>query len=520
MNYRVCAASMAALLWLLAPAGGVRAAEPWRVEWEVGQSEVSGADLAVEPLPEAPTELTIQQAVEAALQRNAGFRRTIQQLLSAQSEWAIAHQRWDLELSGRITRTSNGGTFTDRRAGADFSYSAPTGALFSVSTELSKLEDEETATTTQASLRQPLLAGVGRASSAYEELRRARNNYRAALLSFFTARQSLLERVISSYFGVVQQQQTVTIQENSVQLAQQAVNDAQARLAERMIIELDLMRAQLRLKREQASLVQQRQNLQDAMDRFLVLLGMRVGGQPRLTTMVSYQPQEANLEEAVAKALELRPELQLARLSIEDREAALRISRSQRLPRLDLFGGWRRASAAGPDEDDQSWNVGLELSVPVASRALQEAVRQAYWGLLLARRELEDERQGVVSEVRAQVRAAQAARANTDIALESVALSRRSLQVAQRLVEEGIRTNRDLLDAQDDLTRNEISLVTSKIGYYLASVRLRQAMGLDLAADLPTEIVPAPAGEGSPAAAVPEPAPPADAATPGESSQP
>jgi len=48
------------------------------------------------------------------------------------------------------------------------------------------------------------------------------------------------------------------------------------------------------------------------------------------------------------------------------------------------------------------------------------------------------------------------------------------------MVEEGLRTNRDLLDAQDDLTRSQTSLVSSKINYYLALVRLRVAVGLDI----------------------------------------
>jgi outer membrane protein TolC len=61
-----------------------------------------------------------------------------------------------------------------------------------------------------------------------------------------------------------------------------------------------------------------------------------------------------------------------------------------------------------------------------------------------------------------------------------VELAERSIEIAQRMVEEGLGTNRDLLDAQDDLRQSQTSLVNSQISYYFALIRLRVALGLDL----------------------------------------
>ena len=58
------------------------------------------------------------------------------------------------------------------------------------------------------------------------------------------------------------------------------------------------------------------------------------------------------------------------------------------------------------------------------------------------------------------------------------------------MVEEGLATNRDLLDAQDDLRQSESSLVSSKISYYLALVRLRVAIGLDIMPEIEWEQAP------------------------------
>jgi outer membrane protein TolC len=59
-------------------------------------------------------------------------------------------------------------------------------------------------------------------------------------------------------------------------------------------------------------------------------------------------------------------------------------------------------------------------------------------------------------------------------------VANRSLFIAQRMVEEGLGTNRDVLDAQDEIRRSESQLATSKINYYLSLVRLRVAVGQDV----------------------------------------
>jgi len=474
------------------------ASEYLRAEWQVGQEQISAHDLELIAPPPAPEELTLQDALALALRHNLGFRRTVQRLLSAQSTWQVAKQRWSLELFGRVERAGNGDTVEGRQAGIGLSYSAITGADFSVVTELDRLNSEQEQTLT-ASLRQPLLAGRGAASAAYEELRRARNAYRAALLSFFVEQEDLIERVISSYLAAIQQQQLVTIRESSVKMAEETVRDAKLRLDEGVIAELDLMRAQLRLAGEQRTTVSTSQSLEDSIDRLLTLVGLQVGEMPKLVTQVTYEPRDIDLDAYVAQALELRPELHLIGLAIEDREAVLRIARSHRLPSLDLFGTWRRTENG---LEDRSWGVGLELSVPIASRSVNEAARQARWDLLVAQQEREDLVQRIIAEVRAQVRAAEAARQNVEIASTSVEVAKRSLHAAQRMVEEGLRTNLYVLDAQDDLTRDDTSLVTSKNDYYLALVRLQRAVGLDISKAAPAEQVEAsPHEEAAPAEA-------------------
>jgi outer membrane protein TolC len=480
---RACAFGLAwvglglCLALILGSPGEARASEHLRPEWQVGQEQVSPEDLSVIVPAPAPPELSLQDAVLLALEQNLGFRRTLQGLLAAQSNWYVARQRWSLSALAAAERTGNDETVDQVTAGAAFSYAAVTGADFSVVAELARLDSEETQDSVSVVLRQPLLAGRGDASAAYEEVRRARDAYRAELLLFFTDRQSLIEQIVGAYFDVVEQLQLVAIQEASVERRKQSVEDARLRLEAGLIPEIELRRAQLRLSTEEGLAVLQKQRLRDTTDRLLLLLGLEVGGMPELVTPVPYDPQSLDVAALTAQALESRPDLLLADIAIEDAEAALRISRSERLPSLDLFGGWWEQRNG---IEERSWNVGLDLSIPIGSRSLTEAVNQARWDLLVSQQGRETLVQQVVADVRTEARAAEAARANIDIAESSVELAERSIEIAQRMVEEGLGTNRDLLDAQDDLRQSQRSLVNSQISYYLALVRLRVALGLDL----------------------------------------
>ena len=459
-----------------------------RPEWQVGQDQVSPSDLQVIPPVPSPPELSLEDALRFALRQNLGFRGTLQGLLAAQSSWSVASQRWALDIFGQVERTGNDETIDSSVAGAAFSYAAVTGADFSVVAELDRLDSDETEETISAVLRQPLLAGREAASAAYEEVRRARSVYRAALLSFFIDRQNLIEQVISAYFSTVEQQQLVAIQESSVDRGKQSVEDAQLRLEAGLIPEIDLRRAQLRLSREETMAISQRQGLRDAMDRLLLRLGLEVGTMPDLVTAAPYEPEDLDVDALVAQAFELQPDIRLSDIDLEDREAALRITRSQRLPALDLFGGWSRQQNG---LEERSWNIGLDLSIPIGSRSLTERARRAWWALLVSEQARQDLEQQVTADVRRQVRAAEAARSNVKIASASVELSERSMEIARRMVEEGLATNRDLLDAQDDLRQSESSLVRSKISYYLALVRLRVAIGLDIMPEIAWEEAPA-----------------------------
>lgn len=533
------------LLWVGMAALGAWGQSPADLPgtWAVGQGEVTADLLQVTPPAPAPAELSLQDAVKLGLARNIGFRATIQNLLDARSRYYVARQRWDLTLTGNAqhasTRDQGVTTTVDTSdLGGQFDYAALTGGTFSVTTALDHLSNEQGSNTTTISLQQPLLAGAGAASTAYETLRSARNGYREALLQYYIDRQNLIVSIIAAYFNAVEQQQLLDVQAANVRSAEQQVKDEEARFEAQLVVRLDLLQVQLQLASAHQAQISAQQAAQDAMDQLLALCGLQVGGAPPLVTAVPYKPVSVDPEAVVKEALERRPELQLDRLAIEDRTAAVRINRSQSLPTLNAFGNFQEVHQDAIDDSSRGWMFGLNLSAPIGSRNLVEQVRRARWALLVAQQQLLDEGQQVVASVRTQMRAAASAQAQTDIAMKNLEVASLSVYDANLMVQEGLSTTLYLVNAQTSLVQTQTSVVQSRVGYYLATMRLRQAMGEDVAADLPTErAVPGqgPADQGpaggrvpgpeeqaapSPAGGPAAPAPDVGSPTPGPGGQP
>jgi Outer membrane efflux protein len=67
-----------------------------------------------------------------------------------------------------------------------------------------------------------------------------------------------------------------------------------------------------------------------------------------------------------------------------------------------------------------------------------------------------------------------------DLQTTSLDVAKKSLHIAQRMVDEGLKDNFYLLDAQTSQTNAESSLLSAKVDYLLTMISLRKAMGLSL----------------------------------------
>lgn len=130
-------------------------------------------------------------------------------------------------------------------------------------------------------------------------------------------------------------------------------------------------------------------------------------------------------------------------------------------------------------------SIGLEFNMPLyAGNAIQNRVRETLSLQDKAERDLDNARRGVELGTRqaysgvqsglAQVKAYEAAESSAKLALEATQLGYRV----------GVRINKDVLDAQTQLTNTQKDLYKARYDVIIGAIKLRQAAGTLTAADL------------------------------------
>ncbi len=194
-------------------------------------------------------------------------------------------------------------------------------------------------------------------------------------------------------------------------------------------------------------------------------------------------PEPAVLEKWVDEARIANPQVRAAEISVTLAQQEVLRNRGAHYPTLDAFAGYSRNAAGvgtlgGPGTDIDSRNIGLQLSVPVYQGGLVTSrVREAVANESKARQDHETTRRnaelvarqsylGVTSGI-AQVKALQAALTSSQSSLDSTRLGR----------EVGVRTQVDVLNAQQQLYSARRDLAQAKYNYMMSTLKLKAAVG-------------------------------------------
>ena len=460
-------------------------------------------DLKPTPSPQAPAALSLRECLTLAFRHNSGFRQNLEQLISARRGLWTADQRAFYTAAGRVEREQNPGGTPETRLSSDATvrYEASSGGSVTGGVGTGTQETFGDLFSQQPSVTlsydQPLVRGVGLASSTYERIRSARAALATEELSFYDNHQELAQRIIEDYFAVLLARGEVEIAQRSADRAKQLYDINYAKFTGEglkkpdevwvsQVAEIDVDQARLSWERAKQQLISRQQSHRDATDRLLLDMGFVPTGTPELTTSIAYKPQE--YDEAALIPVALADSTQLGRLELsrQDTAAALRVARSERLP--DVI-----ASAGVTDLGDTlngvpvstGWFSGIRVEVPLWDRRRTENAGHAERTLSVLEQRTVAARDQVSQEVQRQIRAATSSRARIAIGEQSVTLARKNREAAQGMYDEGLSDYLRVLDAEDRLVEAERSLLQEQVQYFLTTVRVRRALGEDITQGLP-----------------------------------
>ncbi len=238
-------------------------------------------------------------------------------------------------------------------------------------------------------------------------------------------------------------------------------------------------------------LIQARQDVHDLGDRLKRLIFLQHDRplwqteiQP--TQPVAWREARIGLDEALAVALEHRPELRRAASAVGQAKVNLKVARNNVLPHLNLFGALSsNGLGEGFDEGARnarsgkytSYLAGLTFSFPLQNRAARYQRRQAEAALHQAEEMMKDLRDQISLEVRQAVRDLHTARQQIGVSQAQITSQEANLTAVQQRFGVGLTTTFQVLQFQEDLANAQSQHLSAIIGLNQAAIRLERARG-------------------------------------------
>ena len=540
----------AARLWcattvgLLAFVGTGCAQTPTRTqEWiaqEVSKSLESSARPAVKevppgaPAPKPPpavdgeVRLTLVQALSLALANNHDIQIAGLQPPSAEQDITVAEAVFDPTLfasdtTGRVDRPiqsllDTGATQQGVLLQNTVSWQAGlrqkwlTGGTFAVYEATDYMNTNSTliipnpqnVTRTTFELAQPLLRGSGMEYNR-AAIRVANLNAAVSFQDFRKGVQDAVAAVINAYWQLAFDLESVRASRVSRDLAAEVLRREQARRLQGVSSDLDLNRAAAAVALREADVVRAENQARDAMDKVKFLLhspDLSVASETRLVPIEAprFFLVDVDRSAAIATALVRRPDLERARSAVAINRIRLDVADRDRLPKLDItlryiMNGLDRHATASYESQNfgerTSWNVGLELEVPLGNRSADATRRKRALEYDQSLVEMDKLANQVMQEVSGAARAVLLARNEIEATLTAKTAAARTVQGEQRRFELGETTNDELLRAQETLATAERDYLRALLNFNLALVSLARAQGI-LLENQGIEIVQAP----------------------------
>ncbi len=478
------------------------------------------------PVPGAPSAtddslpLDLAAAYQLALARNLDLMVGRYSIAAADSGIHAASGVFDLGLGfgvdGDYTKSPSatalaGALITESRTtrfGLRLDQLLPSGTYLQLDTGLTRAETNSTFffvnprwnMDVNVTLRQPLLRRFGTTvnRSGIIVTRNARDRTAEAFEMMVIG---TLQQVESSYWDLVAARRAVEVSQQSLDLAERLLRETQERVKVGTSAPIDLVQSEAGVATRLQNLIAARNSSANAEDLLKSVLGF---DQPKewmtnieTTESYEFQPLSTDLEAAIETALERRPEIRQKRLELELMDHNVKLARNNMLPDLDLaasygyggIGGNVRLNdiilEGGPgdawqqvrDLDFPHWTLGAQFGIPIGNNEAQGRLAQRRFEHQQTQIELAALQQRIIRDVRVAVRALADGAAQVEASLAARDLAERNLEAEQTKFANGLSTNYQVLQIQEDLAVAQLSLIRAYLSYRKAMVGYRVATG-------------------------------------------
>jgi outer membrane protein TolC len=313
---------------------------------------------------------------------------------------------------------------------------------------------------------------------ARKNYRAMKENQRAAQLSVMDARDLVVQATASAYLQIIEDASRIDAIRFQVETAQALYDRASDQEKAGTSAGVDVLRAQVELKQQQQRLLAQTNQF----DKDKIALGRVIGLPPgqtfNLRETAPFAPLTAlTLDQALAAALQQRPDYQSDQARVRAAEESVKAARGERYPTAGVttdYGdvGTTLASSHGTF----SFVASAKMNLFDGGRINGDVI-QAKAALKQRQDELADLASAIDAEVRTAFLDIKTAADQVAVAQENIDLANRTLEQSRDRFAAGVTDNIEVVQAQESVASANDNLIAALFAHNLAKVNLARALG-------------------------------------------
>ncbi|HSY51779.1 MAG TPA: TolC family protein [Thermoanaerobaculia bacterium] len=461
--------------------------------------------------------LSLDDAIHTSLAKNIGVQLQRYDLGMAGSGIMSAYSVFDPLASATLSHSSSqtpvssafqssGGAETD--ANVALRDTIPTGGSFLLSSTNRRFTSTGNGTLFSpgyntglgVSFTQPLARNFG-VDITRRGIIIARNTLGINQEAFKVVLLDTTSAVEQAYYDLIYTRRFVDVVKEALFLARDQARITQIRIDVGASAPLDILQPRVQIATSEENLINAVAAVRAAEDHLRALLNVAPEEWDRPivpTDSIDYTAMTVDVNQAVARAYQLRPEIKENELTTAIKKVTYQYARNQLLPQFDLSVGYNLAGTAGTlvtpiagvtstnfgdaaqqilRNDFPGWNVGVTVGVPIFNYAARAERVRSRLDVELSKATEDQSRQNVDVDVRTAARAIDTAAKNIFAAKTAREAAEENVNAERKRYENGMSTNFQVLTIQQQLSDARGAELNALVGYNKAIAAYHRAVG-------------------------------------------
>lgn len=327
--------------------------------------------------------------------------------------------------------------------------------------------------------------------------------------NFRTAVMNTVSEIEGAYWALLASDEARRVARKSLQTAQALLDQTKTQFEVGVVSKVEVTEAEAGLSQREVNLIRaenQYRNQQDVLIDLVLGKGLRAASTLEIAPTdqpEEYVPYDIDVETAVQRAFEHRPEIDVAEREIERQTVQLKFAKNQRLPELDgvfsfgekglsgdvnpkfvPFGGGAPPTSQGgfhntfdDYNDNPVFTARARFSIPLPNTAARHTVSRTELELRRARTVYRRLEQDIILEVRRAARNLLASQEAIVAARAAERAAQEQLRAERIRLEYGESTPFDVLQREEDMVDRENELIGAYQAYRTSVTALDRAQG-------------------------------------------